>query len=151
MDIPRILFDLGPGVAFSRRQYPIRLGYAGTVNRTQGRTITGRYVADLRTQAFAAGATYVALSRTPSPNQVSVLLPKLEHGQPEESRRLVSVICSQLLISDQYDIHLSTIRRETGQVNIDSHALPPSAVTAAQMAPPVHHDLMHDVYIDAVE
>ena len=56
-----------------RRQFPVTLGYAGTTNRTQGKSITGRYGADFSTQAFAPGAAYVCLSRPTDSENVAIL------------------------------------------------------------------------------
>ena len=63
--IPRI--SLAPSsselvVKMTRRQFPIRLAYAMTINKSQGQSV--KYVGlDLRTPVFSHGQLYVALSR----------------------------------------------------------------------------------------
>ncbi|KAF7138016.1 hypothetical protein RHSIM_Rhsim07G0256200 [Rhododendron simsii] len=61
----------------TRRQFPIRLAYALTINKSQGQSV--KFVGvDLRTPVFSHGQLYVALSRCTSFDRVSVLLPKDE-------------------------------------------------------------------------
>ncbi|VDK72257.1 unnamed protein product [Cylicostephanus goldi] len=50
------------GIAFRRLQFPIRLAFCLTVNKSQGQTFDKVGVI-LRTPSFAHGSTYVALSR----------------------------------------------------------------------------------------
>ena len=77
--IPRI--TLSPsihGVQFTvhlkRRQFPVQLAFAMTINRSQGQSV--QHVAvDLRTPAFAHGQLYVAFSRVTASNNIKVLLP----------------------------------------------------------------------------
>ncbi|GAB2295895.1 hypothetical protein Dimus_038387 [Dionaea muscipula] len=58
----------------SRRQFPIRLAFAITINKSQGQSL--KYVGvDLRTPVFTHGQLYVGLSRCTSHLGVSVLLP----------------------------------------------------------------------------
>ncbi|GAB2295403.1 hypothetical protein Dimus_038352 [Dionaea muscipula] len=76
--IPRI--SLSPSSSempfqMTRRQYPIRLAYALTINKSQGQSVN--YVGvDLRTPVFSHGQLYVALSRCTSFSRISVVLPK---------------------------------------------------------------------------
>jgi hypothetical protein len=59
---------------FRRRQFPVRLAFAMTINKAQGQSV--RYVGlDLRQPCFAHGQLYVALSRATSYSQIRVLLP----------------------------------------------------------------------------
>ncbi|XP_057482735.1 uncharacterized protein LOC130769441 [Actinidia eriantha] len=56
----------------TRRQFPIRLAYAMTINKSQGQSV--KYVGiDLRTPVFSHGQLYVALSRCTSFHCISVL------------------------------------------------------------------------------
>ena len=64
----------------SRRQYPIRLCFAMTVNKSQGQSLKTVGV-DLRTSAFTHGQLYVALSRVTSAQGVTVLLSKNGDGK----------------------------------------------------------------------
>ncbi|KAL5718706.1 hypothetical protein ACHQM5_011583 [Ranunculus cassubicifolius] len=59
----------------SRRQFPVRLAYAMTINKSQGQSV--KYVGiDLRTPVFSHGQLYVALSRCTSSKRISVILPE---------------------------------------------------------------------------
>ncbi|XP_057482072.1 uncharacterized protein LOC130768995 isoform X3 [Actinidia eriantha] len=56
----------------TRRQFPIRLAYAMTINKSQGQSV--KYVGiDLRTPVFSHGQLYVALSRCTTFHRISVL------------------------------------------------------------------------------
>lgn len=58
-----------------RRQYPIRVAFGMTINKSQGQSV--KYVGvDLRTPVFAHGQFYVAMSRCTSGNRIKVLLPE---------------------------------------------------------------------------
>ena len=76
MFIPRI--SLTPSLSelpfsMTRRQFPVRLAYAMTINKSQGQSV--KYVGvDLRTPVFSHGQLYVALSRCTSGDRTSVLL-----------------------------------------------------------------------------
>ena len=55
-----------------RRQFPIRLAFAITINKSQGQSL--KYVGvDLRNEVFAHGQLYVAVSRATEPANVKVL------------------------------------------------------------------------------
>ena len=74
--IPRITFDISVGrngVTFQRRQYPVRLCYAMTINKSQGQTLNTVGV-DLRSDVFAHGQLYVALSRARGASKIMVLV-----------------------------------------------------------------------------
>ena len=56
-----------------RRQFPVRLAFAMTINKAQGQSV--RHVGlDLREPVFAHGQLYVALSRATSSNRIKILL-----------------------------------------------------------------------------
>jgi hypothetical protein len=64
-----------------RLQYPVRLAFSMTMNKSQGQSL--RYVGvDLREEVFSHGQLYVALSRATSGDRVSVLLPETNGGRP---------------------------------------------------------------------
>lgn len=75
--IPRI--SLAPSssesvVKMTRRQFPVRLAYAMTINKSQGQSV--KFVGlDLRTPVFSHGQLYVALSRCTSSDRIFILLP----------------------------------------------------------------------------
>ena len=57
---------------FKRLQFPIKLSFAMTINKSQGQTF--RYVGiDLRSDCFSHGQLYVALSRTGDPKKQFIL------------------------------------------------------------------------------
>ena len=57
-----------------RRQFPVRLAFAITINRAQGQSV--KYVGvDLRIPVFAHGQLYVAMSRVTSKKKLKILLP----------------------------------------------------------------------------
>ena len=63
-----------------RRQFPIRLAFAMTINKAQGQTI--KYVGlDLRNPVFTHGQLYVALSRVQSKNNISILVNDHDHKE----------------------------------------------------------------------
>jgi len=80
--IPRILFAVKTGtLTFHRRQFPLRLAYARSINKMQGATIT-RLGLDMRSSVFSHGQLYVALSRVADRNSVRILgLPRPPPGE----------------------------------------------------------------------
>jgi hypothetical protein len=59
---------------FRRRQFPVRLAFALSINKAQGQSV--KYVGlDVRVPVFAHGQLYVALSRATSCSRVKILLP----------------------------------------------------------------------------
>ena len=75
--IPRIKLSSTEGklpFIISRRQFPIRLSFAMTVNKSQGQSFSFVGI-DLQMPVFTHGQLYVALSRVTTVNGISVLLP----------------------------------------------------------------------------
>jgi ATP-dependent exoDNAse (exonuclease V) alpha subunit len=73
--IPRISIIPSPDqLAFEmkRRQFPVRLAFVLTINKSQGQSVD-TIGPDLRTDVFAHGQLYVALSRCTSSQRVKVL------------------------------------------------------------------------------
>ena len=66
-------------IAFSCCQFPVRLAFAMTINKSQGQSVTyiGLY---LRTPVFSHGQLYVALSHCTSGERIRVLFPDTEKG-----------------------------------------------------------------------
>ena len=58
-----------------RRQFPVRLSFAMTINKSQGQTI-GRISLILLTPVFTHGKLYVAIPRTRSHDDLEIFLPK---------------------------------------------------------------------------
>lgn len=96
--IPRItLTPSGKDAEFAfllkRRQFPVRLAFAMTINKAQGQSV--RYVGlDLRVPVFSHGQLYVALSRATSRHRIKVLLPD---GAGDESRA-VNIVYPEVLM-----------------------------------------------------
>jgi hypothetical protein len=60
---------------FKRRQFPVRLAFALSINKAQGQSV--RYVGiNLTIPVFAHGQLYVALSRVTAKQNVKILLPE---------------------------------------------------------------------------
>jgi len=92
--IPRISLiptDTGDiSFKFRRRQFPVRLAFAMTINKAQGQSV--KFVGlDLRVPVFAHGQLYVALSRATSHSRIKVLL-------KENMRTATNVVYKQILI-----------------------------------------------------
>lgn len=62
-----------------RRQFPVRLAFAMTINKAQGQSVDWVGI-DLRIPVFSHGQLYVALSRVTASNRVKVVLPDIEDG-----------------------------------------------------------------------
>ena len=76
--IPRI--SLAPSSAelpfhMTRRQFPVRLAFAMSINKSQGQSVNIVGI-DLRNPVFSHGQLYVALSRCTSFDRISVILPE---------------------------------------------------------------------------
>ncbi|XP_026410031.1 ATP-dependent DNA helicase PIF1-like [Papaver somniferum] len=75
--IPRITFQPSASelnIQMERRQFPIRVAYAMTINKSQGQSV--KYVGiDLRTPVFSHGQLYVALSRCTAARRITLLFP----------------------------------------------------------------------------
>ncbi len=65
---------------FARKQFPLQLAYAMTVNKSQGQTLShvGLHFAN---DVFSHGQLYVAFSRARAPTNVKVQLPNSVHGR----------------------------------------------------------------------
>ena len=66
-------------VPLMRRQFPVRLAFAMTINKSQGQSVQNVGL-DLRTSVFSHGQLYVALSRCTSEDRIKVLFPETEKG-----------------------------------------------------------------------
>lgn len=75
--IPRIILsadNASLGLNFTRKQFPSRLCFAMTVNKSQGQSFVV-FSIDLRTPVFSHGQLYVAVAYTSSVNRLTILLP----------------------------------------------------------------------------
>jgi len=95
--IPRI--RLSPNaeilpVPLKRLQFPVRLAFAMTINKSQGQSVEHVGI-NLKTLVFSYGQLYVAFSRCTSPLNISVLLPE----QSQESRKTLNVVYKEVFKS----------------------------------------------------
>ena len=67
-------------IPLRRRQFPVRLAFAMTVNKSQGQSLKN-FGLDLRTPVFSHGQLYVGLSRCTSGNRLKVLLKREDGGK----------------------------------------------------------------------
>jgi hypothetical protein len=75
--IPRITIepsDDSLGIPMSRHQFPVRVAFAMTINKSQGQSVINVGL-DLRDPIFSHGQLYVALSRCTSGDRIKVLFP----------------------------------------------------------------------------
>jgi len=63
-----------PIPGFRRRQFPVRVCFAMTINKEQGQSVSGKLGIDLTSSCFSHGQLYVALSRTTHPKNVHIHL-----------------------------------------------------------------------------
>lgn len=92
--IPRITLEPSAEnlpIPLRRRQFPVRLAFAMTINKSQGQSVQNVGL-DLRTPVFSHGQLYVALSRCTSGERIKVLLP-----EGNESRRTPNIVYKEVL------------------------------------------------------
>jgi len=75
--IPRIRFKFrlpfGDSFQMCRTQFPLRLAYCTTINKSQGQEYDTVLI-DLRQETFAHGHLYVALSRVKYSDKITILI-----------------------------------------------------------------------------
>lgn len=87
--IPRIpLHTNDCDIAFARMQFPIKLAYAITINKSQGQSFSTTGV-DLRNEVFSHGQLYVAMSRARNPSKLYVLI--------EEDRKTRNIVYQRII------------------------------------------------------
>lgn len=93
--IPRILMlpstEEGYTFQFKRRQFPVKLAFAMTINKAEGQSLQHVGI-DLRVPVFSHGQLYVALSRATSSKRVQVLLP------PNSNYETMNVVYPEVLL-----------------------------------------------------
>jgi hypothetical protein len=78
-------------LALRRHQFPVRLAFSMTINKSQGQSVTNVGI-NLLSQVFSHGQLYVALSRCTSGNRVKVLL----NEKDRESQRTANIIYKEM-------------------------------------------------------
>lgn len=96
--IPRITLsptEAQTGFAFvlKRRQFPVRLTFALTINKAQGQSVKHVGI-DLHVPVFSHGQLYVALSRATSSRNVQVLLPE----EDRDNHRTQNIVYPEVLV-----------------------------------------------------
>ena len=74
----------------SYKQFPLTLGYAMTIHKAQGKTLS-KVVIDISRGAFAHGQTYVALSRTRHAKDMHIVKP-LTHRDVIFDKRILDFV-----------------------------------------------------------
>jgi hypothetical protein len=102
--IPRIALTSQStnGLPFTLRriQFPLRLAFGMTINKSQGQSLT--YLGlDLTTPVFAHGQLYVSLSRATKPKHLQILLDNTPAGQANQTP---NVVYDELLRHNDRDI-----------------------------------------------
>jgi ATP-dependent exoDNAse (exonuclease V) alpha subunit len=82
---------------FKRKQFPIRLSFAMTINKAQGQTIptVGVYLSE---PVFSHGQLYVALSRATAKSNIKILAIKDKTNNSKKRKRTESLVTSTLNI-----------------------------------------------------
>jgi ATP-dependent exoDNAse (exonuclease V) alpha subunit len=76
----------------NRRQFPVCLAFAMTINKSQGQSM--RHVGiDLRVPPFSHGQLYVALSRCTSSSRIKILLP------PDAGNKTLNIVYKEALLN----------------------------------------------------
>ncbi|KAH0603160.1 uncharacterized protein H6S33_008164 [Morchella sextelata] len=94
--IPRIKLSTTEGelpFILTRKQFPVRLCFAMTVNKTQGQSLDIVGI-DLRTSSFMHGQLYVALSRATDVNKLRILQTE------ERGRETENIVYPELLLRE---------------------------------------------------
>ena len=91
--IPRITISTDEDINYTmyRHQFPVKLAFAMTINKSQGQTF-GRIGIDLRSQCFTHGQAYVAFSRA---KQILDIFVRLHPDNTE--RKIRNPVCKWIL------------------------------------------------------
>jgi hypothetical protein len=98
--IPRIKLESNAkqiGIDFQRIQFPIRLAFAMTINKSQGQTLdyVGLY---LPSPVFSHGQLYVAMSRVKTPTSLKLLIAHTDKNNTSEKNTTDNVVYKEVFI-----------------------------------------------------
>ena len=100
MLIPRITFIPKAGdfpFDWQRRQFPVRVAFATTINKSQGQSMKNVGVW-LRSQVFGHGQLYVACSRVSAPSQLRFAI-KRDAEAPDDKMRAKNIVYKDILLN----------------------------------------------------
>ena len=80
---------------FTRKQFPVRLCFAMTINKSQGQSVE-HVGLDLRSPVFTHGQFYVGVSRVRSRYNIKVI-----SDEKEEEGRTKNIVFSEVLLKEQ--------------------------------------------------
>lgn len=86
--IPLTVKDPNLPFIFKRKQFPVKMCYAMTINKSQGQSLKkiGIYLPEL---IFGHGQLYVALSRSTTPNGLKILIKNQDNQPPNKTKNIV--------------------------------------------------------------
>ena len=101
--LPRILFKFKlpfmQSYSITRLQFPLRLAYCLTMNKSQGQTISNRMLLDISAESFAHGHLYVALSRITAYHNIMIFCQQSQLTEDEVDVTVENIVYRDLFRS----------------------------------------------------
>ena len=118
--LPRILFTINQhSISFTRRQFPVRLAYATSVNKSQGATLERACVDLSNGHCFGHGQLYVAVSRVQGRDRLAFLLPSGTDNSGANPVVVMNTVYKEVLGSSRLlSLHIPR-RRDGGGIVAD--------------------------------